>query len=181
MKKTIGILLAVVLCVISVAACADGIDLSGMTDDELRALRTQIDAELSARQAAKALEAGVLLEGDIDEYHVALLRMEVMDDYKGDPALVITILFSNNSQKEKPYMTAVMTKLFQNGVELQRAISVKGIDTTGQMAELKPGASLELQIAYSIADMSVPVEIEFGRYIDFSDNPLKIVGTFSIE
>lgn len=181
MKRAIAFMLAAMLCLCCMTAFAEEIDLSGMTDDQLRDLRTWIDAELTSRQAARLLENGVLLDGDIDEYHVSLLSMEVMSDYKGDPALVLTILYANNSEKAKPYMTAIMTKLFQNGVQLERAISVKGIDTQGQMSDVQPGASLELKIAYSIADANAPVEIEFGRYIDLSANPLKIVGTFNIE
>lgn len=181
MKRAVAFLLVVMICLCCITAFAEEIDLSGMTEDQLRDLRSRIDAELSSRQAAKLLEGGVLLDGDIDECHVSLLSMDVMSDYKGDPALVLTILYTNNGDKAKPYMTAVSTKLFQNGVQLERAISVKDVDTQGQMAEVKPGASLELKIAYSIADISVPVEIEFGRYIDFSANPLKIIGTFSIE
>lgn len=181
MKKIFVVFLAAVICLISVAAYADGVDLSAFTDEELRELRAQIDVELSARQAAKILDGGTLLEGDIDDYHVALLRIETSKDYKGDPALILTILYTNNGKDTESYMTAVSTKLFQNGVQLERAISVSGVDTMVQMAEVRPGASVELQIAYQITDINLPVEIEFSRYIDFSKNPLKIIGTFSIE
>ena len=178
MKKIVAIMLALTICIFSTAAFAASVDLSTFTEDELRELRDQIDVELSARTASKALENGVLLEGDIDVYHVALLSVKTGVDYKGDPAVILTILFTNNGDDGEMYMTSVQTKVFQNGVELARALSVEGIDAQQQMLEVKNGASIELSIAYSLDGSGNPIEVEFGKYIDFSKNPQKLVGVF---
>lgn len=180
MKKLFALVLAAVMCCVCLAASASSVDLSTMTEDELRAIRDQIDTELSARTAAKALEGGVLLEGDIDNYHIALMSVRKDVDYKGDPVAVLTIMFTNNDEDGKMYMMSVSTKVFQNGVQLERAISIKGVDAQQQMLEVKNGASIELSIGYLLDGSGAPIDIEIGKYIDFSGNGPKLVGTFQL-
>lgn len=178
MKKLLVILSCLVFSLSSVAYAAN-FDLSSYTDDELRDLRTAIEAELSARQAAQALESGVLLEGAIGDYHVALMNIETSKDYKGDPVIVLTYMFTNNSDEAKSFMLALSDKVYQNGVELQRAISLD-VDTSRQMLEVKNGASIEVPSVYCLADKNAPIEVEIEKVFDFSRNPVKLVGTFAI-
>lgn len=182
MKKILSLIMAIIIVAACAAVHAEAVDLSVYTDDELRELRTKIDIELSARQATRALEGGTLLEGDIGEYHVALLSLERAKEYNGNPAVVLTIMFTNNGKDDDSYSLSIRTGLFQNGIELSRAISIdKEIDTWGPLKDIRPGASLEIQEAYVLIDENAPIEIEFGKLFDFSKEPLKLIGTFAIE
>ena len=178
MKKMVTLMLILAICIISTAAFAVSVDFSKMTEDELLALRNQIDVELSNRTAMKAMEKGVLLEGDIDTYHVALLSVKNGVDYKGNPVAILTIMFTNNGDDGDMYITSISTKAFQNGIQLERAISVKEVDSQKQMLEVKNGASLELSIAFLLDGSGSPIEVEFGKCIDFSSKPQKLVGVF---
>ena len=54
MKKLLALLLACILCS-GATALASSVDLSSMTDEELRQLVSDIDAELAARAEAAAM------------------------------------------------------------------------------------------------------------------------------
>ena len=76
-------------------------------------------------------------------------------------------------------MFALDDKVFQNGVECDSAISVSGVDSQNQMKNLKPGASLELKIAYVLNDKS-KVDVEVTELLNLASNPAKVTKSFSV-
>lgn len=180
MKKFAVLLLAVMLCSLAAVSFAAAVDFSGMTDDDLRQLRSDIDVELSARQAARTLEGGTLMEGDVGDYHVALLGLTKTKDYDKNPAIVLRILFTNNSSEKECFSLAIDTSVYQNGVELDTAYGLDEVDSSKSLLDVKPGASIEVTKGYKLTDENAPVEIELEDMFDFSDNPDIVIGTFAI-
>lgn len=179
MRKLLA-MFAVIMLLCGAAAIAEGIDFTTMTDEQLRELRTNIDVELAARQAAATMATGVIAEGDVGEYHVAILGLEMSKDYKDNPAIVVKYMFTNNGTEDASFLTEISDEVFQGGVELENGISVDGADASAAMVDVKPGASVEIAMAFVLRDTTSPVDIEIGKLIDFSDEPIKIIATVAL-
>lgn len=179
MRKLLVMIMAIMmLC--STAAMAEGVDFSAMSDDELRELRGAIDVELSNRQAAASMESGIIAEGDVDEYHVVIVSIELSKDYEDNPAVIVNYLFTNNSKETNSFMVAVSDTVFQGGIELETGMLVEGHDSGAALLDIKPGATIEVAAAYVLRDTTSPIEIEVGKLFDYSDNPVKIVATVAL-
>ena len=184
MKKFAAVLLSLLLMVCSCMAFAEDVDLSGYTDDELRLLRERIDVELSARSAAAILEGGVIAEGDLGDYHVAILEVKLVEDYKGNPALLIRFLFENNGDDATSFGIACSSKVFQNGVQCESAIVMNsdkiGHDSMSTLMDVKPGASIECTKVVTLYDATSPVETQVQELFDMSSNPTQVVVTLAV-
>ena len=100
-------------------------------------------------------------EAPASDYAVTIDGATVTTDYEGNPAVVVDYTFTNNSDEATSFAVACSPKVFQNGVQLETAI-VTGEDLgNGYMAEIKPGASTQARLAYSLTDQSdITVEVE---------------------
>lgn len=181
MRKFLAILLAILFVISGSVAFAESVDLSAMTDEELRTLGEAIDAELANRQAAAALASGVIAEGDVGEYHVAILSVEKTTDYAGAPSVIVTYMFTNNSTNDATFLASIGNKVFHNGVQCETAIIMNGsIDSTASMMSIRPGASIEVEQGYVLRDGTSPIEIEVSKLFDFSGNPAKVLATVAL-
>ena len=100
-------------------------------------------------------------EAPASDYAVTIDGATVTEDYEGNPAVIVDYTFTNNSDEATSFAVACSPKVFQNGVQLETAI-VTGEDLgNGYMAEIKPGASTQARLAYSLSDQSdITVEVE---------------------
>ena len=81
----------------------------------------------------------------------------MLDVYKRQ---VVDYTFTNNSDEATSFMVATIDKAFQNGVELDTGM-VMNINNEAAMKDIKPGASVQVQQAFKLADQSeVTVEVE---------------------
>lgn len=112
-------------------------------------------------------------------YVVTIDEAAMGTDYQGEKAAVITYTFTNNSDKACNFMTTIGAKAFQDGVQLEGAIGVDGVDSQDLMKDIKPGKSITVQQAYVLADTKNPVEVEVTELFDFSDE-LIAQKTFSL-
>lgn len=111
------------------------------------------------------------------DYQVSIGEARMVDDYQGNPAIVVAYTFVNNSDKAISPMVALHEKAFQGGVQLDTAI-VSDMDSSKAMSEIKPGASVSYELAYELADTS-DVTIEVEELVSFSDE-LLAEKTFSL-
>lgn len=94
------------------------------------------------------------------DYVVTIDGATVTTDYEGAPAIIIDYTFTNNSDEDTSFAVACSQQAFQNGVQLETAVVTEDLGN-GYMAEIKPGASTQARIAYSLTDQSeVSVEVE---------------------
>ena len=118
-------------------------------------------------------------EGEVDDCYVKIVSAEKGEDFQGEPVVIVTFEWSNNSDSNKMFGTVFSVKAFQGGVQCSENVLVEGVDITKQLSEMKPGITTQLSIAYSLEDNS-DVTVEISPLISFSD---KVVAsrTFSME
>ena len=92
-------------------------------------------------------------------------------------AMIVDFSFTNNSDEATSFAVACSQKAFQNGVELERAITTDDLGN-GYMAEIKPGATTTARIAYALTDES-DVTVEVEELFSFDDTMLA-EATFSV-
>ncbi len=107
----------------------------------------------------------------IGDYEAYMQKAEIMPDYDGNDALIVTYTYTNNSKESASYLWTIFEKAFQNGVELETATiftSATSYDTIvdGQMTEIDPGKSIEVCSAFVLNDTETPVELRFSDLLD---------------
>ena len=94
------------------------------------------------------------------DYEVSIDGAYLTEDYEGNDAIAIEFTWTNNSEETTSFAAAAMPTVFQDGVELEMAITTE-VDTAGYTKELKPGATTEVALAYELdGDSEVEVEVE---------------------
>ena len=125
-------------------------------------------------QQPEAAQSG----GEGADYQVTIGEATTGEDYQGNPAIVVSYTFVNNSDEAVSPLVAANAKAFQNGVQLEGAIGVDGAESSKSMSEIKPGASVTYALAYELADTS-DVTVEVEELFSFSDE-LLAEKTFSL-
>lgn len=172
MKRVIGLLMIVILTfsVIAGAMAAD-IDLSGMSDKELKQLRGMIEKELTRRAAASSLAGG-----DVGNYHIDILNIEITKDITGKDAVLINYLFTNNSNSSASFWIDVSAKVYQDGVECSEAYTMDSLSTMTK--DVQAGGTLEFSRAYTLNNDYDDIMVEISEGFSFygsSNPPLSIM------
>lgn len=109
--------------------------------------------------------------GAIGDHYVEIKDAVIVDDKDGNPAIVITYAWTNNSDETTRSDLAIREKAFQDGIQMDTAIiGDKSIyDPLSSTKEIRPGATIDVQNAYAMKSYSI-VEFEledvFGRLDD---------------
>ena len=110
--------------------------------------------------------------GKINNYTAIVKTSKVSKDYSGDPIIIVTYTFTNNSKKYAAFGYVIQDKLFQNGVELKAVISTYGIDDydfNNKYKDIKPGVTFDVQSAYYLNDSESPVDVELSDILGLKD------------
>lgn len=134
----------------------------------------QADAETAPEEQAQEAEPE---EAPQSKYAVTIDGSTVTTDYEGNPAMIIDFSFTNNSDEATSFAVACSQKAFQNGVQLETAIVMDDLGN-GYMAEIKPGATTQARLAFSLADES-DVTVEVSELFSLYDTILA-EATFSV-
>lgn len=181
MKRIIAFTLAFFLCCAAVPGLASSVDLSAMTDDALRQLRSDIDVELSARSAALLMGDGALLEGDLGNYHVALTKIERAVGVGGAPCVILTFVFTNYSADANSFTLAIGKTVYQNGIQCTNAFfTTPSANAANALLDVKGGASIEVQTAYELYDAESPIEIELNELFNWTSSAPTLTGVFPL-
>lgn len=111
---------------------------------------------------------------EIGDYTAAYKGYEIVkDDYDKD-TIIITFDYTNNSEEADSFLWSIYYKVKQGETELETGTIIDPetfesvFDT--EMAEVEPGATAEVQLAYNLADSTTDVVIEaadlMGEYND---------------
>ena len=170
-KKAVCILLSALLVLtITATAFAIDIDLSDLSDKELKQLRGQIDKELTRRAAASSLAGG-----DIGNYHIDILSLEMTKDMTGKDAVLINYLFANNSKKSASFLIDFSAKVYQDGVECSETYTLDSFSTMTK--DVQAGGTLEFSRAYALNNDYDDITLELSEGFNFygnSSSPLTI-------
>lgn len=133
-------------------------------------------------ESSKPTASEMIGSGDLGDYHVEIKNGVLTEDYSGNPVCIITYSWTNNSDEATSAIFAIEEKAFQDGVELEMALLVSdAYDAGASMKEVKPGATLDVQCAFVLANKTSDVEIELTEQFDFSKSSPKVVKVFSLK
>lgn len=110
--------------------------------------------------------------GALGDYYVEIKDAALAKDTDGNPAIIITYNWTNNSDKTTSEAAVLYGKAFQDGIQLEPAFVLDSdvyTDAGNSMKEIRPGASLTVQSAYVMTSESSPVEFEVTELISLSD------------
>ncbi len=96
----------------------------------------------------------------INDYSVTICSASVINDYNGSPALAVTYEFTNNSEHNVSFASAMGVDVFQEGVECKAAvIADASYNSMGILTQVPPGATNTFQVAYSLRNTVSPVTV----------------------
>lgn len=164
MKKSV---LALVL-VLSLALSACGSESEGQPSGEPDSQNTE-PADTTESSSAT-----------FDQIAVEIKDAHLTTDYEGNPAIVITYSWTNNSDDANMAMVTTMGKAYQGGIGLETAIVMDdpNYDSNLYSTSIQPGATLDVQQAYVLRDTTTPVQYELEQFLNMSDT--KAVKEFDI-
>lgn len=142
----------------------------------------QTDASGNTVTSTRAVAAGdkntMENAGTLGDYQIEIVSARIGKDYVDDnPVLIVTYKWTNNSADAASFMFAFGDKAFQDGIQCESNFFVK--DQKGDVnTEIRSGATLELEKAYTLNNTTSPVEIEVDELISFSGK--KVVKTFDL-
>lgn len=100
----------------------------------------------------------------IGDYTVEILGSRLTTDWEDTPVIIITYRFTNNSEETISAFAALYLRAYQNGVELLKAYFVDDYSSDNAMRDLRPSASLEIEVAFELDDSTSPVEFVVTEY-----------------
>lgn len=116
-----------------------------------------------------APEGGI--SGKLGDYTVSVVSCEIGDNYDDTDVLIVHYGFTNNSKKNASFSVNIYAKLFQNGVQIERAYFADSNESS--TLSIKPGVGIEVVEAYKLADLTSPVDIELTESFSLSDEKFK--------
>lgn len=117
--------------------------------------------------------AGAMVgSGDLGAYHVEIKSAKLAEDYDGNPAIIVTYSWTNNSDETTSAMVSIGEKAFQDGVQLDTAFIMDStaFDADSGMKEIRPGTTIDVQCAFLLTSETSTVEVELTEWISFSDD-----------
>lgn len=181
MKKLVSLALAVLLTIIIPAAtlaAPQTIDLGTMTLDELNALRQEVDAQIKILNNSLNPSSvdGVLAEGDIGNYHIAILGASMTKNYEKKDTIAIKCEWSHTNDEAKNFTNAIRYKAYQDGSQIGSTI----LDFDEEGRYIKSGAIRQIEFGFVLANLTSPVEIEITEWMSFSSKKEKVEYTFTL-
>ena len=167
-----GIAIAgVVLCALSlVVVLVTQSMFSAALDQSLSSAGVSSSASAASSTSASSSASAASATNTASKYVVSIDDCTLGTDYQGQDAAIVTFTFTNDSDSDTSFMVATNAQAFQNGVQLDTAISMD-VDTSASMKEVKPGATVSVQKVYALTDMS-PLTVEVEELINFGDDLL---------
>ena len=121
-------------------------------------------------------------DNNIDDFSITIVSCRLTEDYSGLPVAIIKYSFTNNSDEPEAFYLAFDDKVYQDGIGLNECYFVKEGDlysADNQTKEIKPGATLDVEVAYELNDSVTDLEVEVKGLFTFNDDIVK--KTFSIK
>lgn len=110
--------------------------------------------------------------GAIGNYHVEIKNAAITNDYEGNPAIIITYSWTNNSEETTSAMIAILDRAYQDGVQLEPAIigSSDVYDADLRMKNVRPGTTIDVQCAYELPNATSIIEFELSEAFSLNND-----------
>ncbi len=168
MKKSISVVLSILaILVFAFFALA-----SGSSDSD----------EPNATQEAGEAVVDSADSNELGEYVVEIKNARLTKNWEGKDAVVITYGFTNNADEPAAFWLAFEDDVYQGGVGLEKAYTMKDgdpYDEANQNKEIKSGVTIDVDVAYILNDTETDIEVEVKELYSFDDDVVS--RTFSIK
>ena len=119
---------------------------------------------------------------NLGEYNVEITSCRLAKDYEGKDVVIVKYIFTNVGDDDAAaFYTTLDATVYQNGIGLNEAYFLDdsaSYISDNQTKEIKKGASIEVEEAYTLNDATADIEVEVTEWISF--NNTKITKTFTI-
>lgn len=153
------------------------------TDDVIDAMVGGMMTSLSSlgdsfggvEESQEATETTRTNPASLGDYVVEIKSATVTQDYDGNPAVIITYSWTNNSSETTSPMLSISTAVFQNGVGMDSAFIYDDPAYDGDMysTDVRPGTTVDVQEAFELSDTTSPIEVEITEAFSW-DTPAEI-------
>ena len=115
---------------------------------------------------------------NIGDYYVTVDSAKTTEDRDGNPVMIITCTWTNNSDETTSAVMSLIARAYQNGVELDSAYMIDDFDSN-TMTNLRPGASTQVQYAFELDGSSSAVEFDVFEAFTAGDTG-SVTKTFAV-
>ncbi len=119
---------------------------------------------------------------ELGDYTVIIDSCRLAKDYEGKDVVIVKYDFTNNSDDSASFMVAFDDTVYQDGIGLNESYVLDdsaNYSSDNQMKDIKPGSTLDVEVAYELNDSTTDIEVEVKELFSFSDKT--ITKTFSIK
>ena len=120
--------------------------------------------------------------GNIGKYSVVIDSCRVAEDYEGKPVAIVKYIYTNVADENATaFYIAFEDHVYQSGIGLNKAYflaDTANYNSENQTKQIKKGATIEVEVAYSLNDTTTEIEVEVEEL--FSFNETKVTKKFSI-
>lgn len=170
MKKLL--ILFIVVCIsFSMIACGNATNETNVEEStDISQEETNQKDNKSETKPDENVEVGTQFK--TGSYDVIVNSVRKIEDYDGNPAIVVNCDWTNNSEETTSWLGSMIMDVFQDGKQLNSAIVMEGIDSELSMTSVRPGTKLEgLEMAFN-TESENPLEIEIQAIEEmFSGKP----------
>ena len=114
---------------------------------------------------------------NLGKYSVTIDGCRLAKDYSGNDVVIVQYTFTNVSDDDATsFMVAFDDQVYQNGVGLNGAYVLDdsaNYDSGNQMKQIKKGASIQVEVAYELNDLTSDIEVEVSELFSLNDNVVK--------
>jgi len=121
-------------------------------------------------------------KSNLGDYNIKIASCRFSEDFEGEPVVIVKYTFTNNSEENASFLWSVDANAFQDGIELEESYFLDdsaNFSSDNQDKEIKPGAKINVEVAYLLLNTENEIEIEVSEYLSFSDK--KITKSFPVE
>lgn len=163
-KLFLAVLLVAVFAIFGVASSSEEAD-----------EQTSTGTETAQVETAEA-------DTNLGKYSVTIDSCRMAQDYEGKPVVIVKYNFTNVSDENPAaFYIAFDDNAYQGGVGLNESDLLPdsaNYSSDNQMKEIKQGATLAVEVAYTLNDTTTDVEVEVEELFSFDDK--KITKVFTI-
>lgn len=120
---------------------------------------------ITPQTATDNTPAQTAISGTLGDYDVEIKDAVLTTDSDGNPAIVVTYNWTNNSSETTSAMAKILEKAFQNGVQMKSALILNPdiYDPEESWLSVQPGGSLDVRCAYTLWNDKQDVEFELAE------------------
>ena len=128
-----------------------------------------------SEESSEPTETVRMNPANLGDYTVEIKSATVTQDYDGNPAVIITYSWTNNSSETTSPMLSISTAVFQDGISMDTAFIYDDPTYDGDMytTDVRPGTTVDVQEAFELSNTTSPIEVEITEAFSW-DEPTEI-------